>query len=161
MSKTVYLAGPITGLSYEGCTDWREYAIKSLQHAGITGLSPMRAKDYLQSENIVGDSYENTVLSCSRGITTRDRWDTTRCDVVLANFLGAERVSIGTVMELAWADAARTPIIVVMEPTVEANDGLKPSVGNVHEHSMIREVTGFRVETLEEGLNVAKAILTP
>jgi hypothetical protein len=148
--KRVYLAGPITGLSFEGCTDWREYAIKELATAGITGLSPMRSKDYLKSENIVGDSYEDTVLSCSRGITTRDRWDTTRCDLILVNFLGAEKVSIGTVMEIAWADLVRTPSIIVMEPE-----------GNAHDHAMIRECTGFRVETLEAGLEVAKAILLP
>ena len=147
--KIVYLAGPITGLSFDGCTDWREFAIKELSTVGITGLSPMRAKDYLRNERIVGDSYEDTVLSSSRGIITRDRWDTNRCDVILVNFLGAEKVSIGTVMELAWADAARVPSIVVIEP------------GNVHEHSMLREVTGFRVETLEEVLNVAKSILLP
>lgn len=159
--KTVYLAGPITGLSFEGCVDWREYAIKELNKVGITGLSPMRAKDYLKTETIVGDSYEDTVLSSSRGITTRDRWDTTRCDVILANFLGAEKVSIGTVMELAWADAYRIPSIVVMEAAESETTGTTASKGNVHEHAMIRECTGFRVKTLEEGLTVAKAILLP
>jgi nucleoside 2-deoxyribosyltransferase len=154
----VYLAGPITGLTFEGCTDWREYAVKELDKVGITGLSPMRAKDYLSSMSVIGDNYDGRkdinpladILSGSRGITTRDRWDTTRCDVILANFLGAEKVSIGTVMEIAWADSVRTPSIVVMEPE-----------GNVHDHAMIRECIGFRVETLEEGLAVAKAILLP
>jgi hypothetical protein len=148
--KNVYLAGPITGQTFDGCTDWREFAIKELGAVGITGLSPMRAKDYLKNESFVGDEYQDTVLSSSRGIITRDRWDTTRCDLILVNFLGAERVSIGTVMEMAWADACRTPSIVVMKPE-----------GDLHDHSMLREVTGFRVETLEEGLEVAKAILTP
>ena len=148
--KNVYLAGPITGQTFDGCTDWREFAIKDLGAVGITGLSPMRAKDYLKNETFVGDEYQDTVLSSSRGIITRDRWDTTRCDLILVNFLGAERVSIGTVMEMAWADAVRTPIIVVMKPE-----------GDLHDHSMLREVTGFRVVTLEEGLEVAKAILTP
>ena len=147
--KRVYLAGPITGLTFGGCTDWREYAQKDLATAGISGISPMRAKDYLRSESIVGDSYENTVLSCGKGITTRDRWDTMNADLVLVNLLGAERVSIGTMIEFGWADAARNPVITVMEKE-----------GNVHDHSMQREITGFRVETLEEGLNVAKAILT-
>ncbi len=159
--KRVYLAGPITGLSFEGCTDWREYAIKELSTVGITGLSPLRATDYLQGESIIEDSYENTALSSSRGIITRDRWDTTRCDVILVNFLGAARVSIGTIMELAWADLSRIPSIVVMEPSQFEATGTTPSVGNVHEHAMIREATGFRVETLEEGLNIAKAILLP
>jgi nucleoside 2-deoxyribosyltransferase len=148
--KNVYLAGPITGQTFDGCTDWRQFAIKELGAVGITGLSPMRAKDYLKNESFVGDEYQDTVLSSSRGIITRDRWDTTRCDLILVNFLGAERVSIGTVMEMAWADACRTPSIVVMK-----------SEGDLHDHSMLREVTGFRVETLEEGLEVAKAILTP
>ncbi len=148
--STVYLAGPITGLSYEGCTDWREFAISYLAESGITGVSPLRAKHYLSDEKNIEDSYEDIALSSSRGITTRDRWDTTRCDVILANFVGAERVSIGTAMELAWADLTRTPSIVVME-----------TEGNVHDHAMIREVTGYRVRTLMEGLHIAEAILTP
>ena len=148
--KNVYLAGPITGLTFEGCTDWREFAIKELKAVGITGLSPMRAKDYLKNETFIGDEYQNTVLSSSRGIITRDRWDTTRCDLILVNFLGAGIVSIGTVMEMAWADICRIPIIAVMKPG-----------GDLHDHSMIREVIGFRVESLEEGLRVAKAILLP
>jgi hypothetical protein len=156
--KNVYLAGPITGLSFGGCTDWRDFAIKELAQANITGLSPLRAKDYLNNEDVIADCYDegkdthplSAILSSSRGITTRDRWDTARCDLILVNFLGAERISIGTIMELAWADACRTPSIVVMKPE-----------GDIHEHAMLREVTGFRAETLEQGLAVAKAILTP
>jgi hypothetical protein len=82
-----------------------------------------------------------------------------RADVLLVNLLGAERVSIGTVMEIAWADAVRVPVVLVMEPSAEENTGLVPSKGNVHEHAMIRECVGFRVQTLDEGLNVVKAIL--
>lgn len=147
--STVYLAGPITGLSYGECTDWREYAIKELDAAGIRGVSPLRAKSYLSNEGKIADSYEQIVLSSSRGITTRDRWDATRCDVLLASLLGADRVSIGTVMEVAWADLSRIPIVLVMEKEK-----------NLHDHAMLREVAGFRVETLEEGLNVVKAILS-
>jgi hypothetical protein len=78
---------------------------------------------------------------------TRDRFDATRCDVLLVNLLGAERVSIGTVMEIAWADLRRTPIVAVMEE------------GNVHEHGMVNEAIGFRVTTLDEALNIIKSIL--
>lgn len=159
MSKLVYLSGPITGLSYDGCTDWREYAVKSLAEAGLTGLSPLRAKTYLQGIEKIGDSYEDIALSCSRGITTRDRWDTIRSDVLLVNLLGAERVSIGTVIEMAWADLSRVPIILVIEPSVLEATGTTPSQGNVHEHAMVREMAGFRVETLDEGIHIAKALL--
>lgn len=148
--KNVYLAGPITGQTFEGCTDWRQFAIKDLRRSGITGLSPLRGKEYLKKVGVLGDEYQDIPLSTARAITTRDRWDATRCDIILVNLLGATRVSIGTVMELAWADSCRIPSIVVIEPE-----------GNLHDHSMLKEVMGFRVDTLEKGLHIAKAILTP
>jgi nucleoside 2-deoxyribosyltransferase len=147
-TKTVYLAGPISGCTFGECVDWRQHAISELAGHGIKGLSPMRAKDYLKSEKIIDGAYEDTVLSCARGIYTRDRFDSLRCDVLLVNFLGATRVSIGTVMEFGWVDSRKTPIICVME-----------SEGNPHDHPMIREAIGFRVTTMQEALNVAIAIL--
>ncbi len=150
--KTVYLAGPITGLSFAGCNDWRQHAKASLAQAGITGLSPMRGKDYLShitEFTADGDKYKPyNVLSSNRGIITRDRWDATRCDVLLVNLLGAKAVSIGTVMEIAWADSRRTPIVCAMEES-----------GNPHEHGMVLEALGYRVPDLEAALNLVKAIL--
>lgn len=155
--KLAYLAGPITGLTFDGCTDWRDYAVKSLAEAGIKGLSPMRAKEFLKHMGPLPalknakEDYEYAKYGClasSRGIMTRDRFDATRCDVMIVNLLDAQRVSVGTVMEIAWGDLVRTPIIAVMEE------------GNVHEHGMVNEAIGFRVATLDEALDVAKAILS-
>lgn len=150
--KTVYLAGPITGLNYEGATDWRNQAIATLAEVGVKGLSPMRGKEYLSGVKEFtsdGDMYGAlSVMSSNRGIMTRDRFDAVRCDVLLVNLLGAPRVSIGTVMEIAWADACRTPIVCVMEPE-----------GNIHDHGMVKEAIGFRVATLLEGLRIVAAIL--
>jgi len=152
--KTVYLAGPITGLSFSGATDWRQETIDVLAKLGIKGLSPLRAKDYLKNEKSIGDSYEKGpegqimhVLSGQKGITTRDRNDVINCDVILVNLLGTQKVSIGTVMEIAWADMLRKPIVLVMEKE-----------GNLHDHAMIRECSGFRVENLEQAVQVVKAI---
>lgn len=153
-SYNIYLAGPITGLSYDGCTDWRQYVQNHLPRSGtaLIGMSPMRSKQYLLQETTLGDSYEETVLSSQRGIFARDFWDATRCDAILVNLLGTKkpdgRVSIGTVMEIAWAYGARVPIVLVME-----KDG-----SNVHDHSMLREACPLWVETLEESIEVLKAM---
>jgi predicted small integral membrane protein len=211
-APTVYLAGPIAGLSYKGATDWRDQAIASLAEAGIRGLSPMRAKEYLRGAEkkmehpypvgtrvqvagpdggegkVVGFGEANvsyyvefsdelggtahwhrskveaidtqgfsatceeyghlSPLSSPRGIMTRDRFDATRCDVLLVNLLGAAKVSIGTVMEIAWADLKRTPIVACIEAT-----------GNPHEHCMVNEAVGFRCTSLDEGLHVVRSIL--
>lgn len=150
MSK-VYLSGPISGLTYEDCTDWREYASKWLAEFGIEGLSPMRGKEYLKGQGRIEDGSAavlSNFMSQDAAIVTRDRWDTTRADFMLCNLLGAERVSVGTIVELGWADMARVPVVLVMEPT-----------GNIHEHPFVRQLSGYRADTLEAGLDlVATAI---
>jgi nucleoside 2-deoxyribosyltransferase len=150
--QTVYLAGPISGLNFAGCTSWRDYAEAKLDQHGIKGLSPMRCKEFLSHLHTLsghGKEYADLgVLATSRGVMTRDRFDATRCDVLLVNLLGAKTVSIGTMMEVAWADLKRTPIICVMEKE-----------GNVHEHMMLAEAIGYRVETLDEAIELAAAIL--
>lgn len=152
----MYLAGPITGLSYNGSTDWREQASKHLALYGIQGLSPLRGKDYLKNETAISDNYGNhtnpivQIMSSQRGIYARDKFDCERSDALVVNLLGAQRVSIGTVMEIAWAGAANVPVILVMEKE-----------GNIHEHSMLREACPFRCETLEQALHVCVAMLAP
>jgi nucleoside 2-deoxyribosyltransferase len=74
--------------------------------------------------------------------------DCTRSNLVLMNLLGADRVSVGTMIEVGWADAARNPIIVAMEP------------GNVHEHPMVSDCAGYIVPTLDEAINLAVSILS-
>lgn len=148
MSKLVYLAGPITGCTYEGCTNWREYARKELAEFHIEGVSPMRYKEYLKhmTERIL-DRYDETVLSSAKGITHRDKWDVCRCDVILVNLLGAERVSIGTMLEVGMATARDKPIVLCIEE------------GNIHHHSMLETFSGWVVPDFDDGIEIVKALL--
>lgn len=148
--STVYLAGPITGLAYGTTTNWRLVAQNYLGEVSlgkVAGVSPMRQKEYLSKEQEIKDSYE-TILSNPTGILTRDRWDATHCTLILINVLQAKKVSIGTVMEAAWADSERIPIVLIME-----------DAGNPHDHAMLRGVAGFVTPSLQQGLDVALSIL--
>jgi nucleoside 2-deoxyribosyltransferase len=147
--KTVYLSGPISGLSYKEAVDWRIDFATELASVHIKALNPLRSKNYLSHIKDLTGSYDNySVLSSARGIITRDRWDTTRCDVMFVNFLGAKKVSIGTVMEIGWADICRIPIVCAMEKT-----------DNINDHPMITEAIGFRVDSLQMGLIIIKGLL--
>lgn len=152
MTKSVYLAGPISGLSFAGASDWRRHVRDELAKSGIDAFSPMRWKDYLAGFDVLsghGREYSHlSPLSSPRGVITRDRFDATRCDVLLVNLLGATQVSIGTVMEIAWADLSRIPIVCAMEKE-----------GNPHEHMMVAEAIGFRVDTLDAAIHCIRAIL--
>lgn len=153
---SVYLAGPITGLTYDQGNDWRDVVRLDLEDVGIIGWSPLRSKQFLREIGVLDSAGTPdsayiglNPLSEPKGITTRDRFDTMRSDLVLMNLLGAERISIGTMIEAGWADAARVPLVVVMEED------------NIHRHAMLNEVAGFIVPTLEEAVAVVKAVLIP
>ena len=62
----LYCAGAITGLSYSGSTDWREYVSNKLP-SHIIAVSPMRGKKYLAQEKNVKASYEEIPLSSQKG----------------------------------------------------------------------------------------------
>lgn len=145
----IYLAGPITGLTFDNCTEWRCYAAGKFEPE-IDAFSPLRCKYYLPKTEALQDQYTDFVLSTQRGIYGRDFNDVNTCDLLFVNLLGAKIVSIGTVMEIAWGAMRRIPIVLVMEDT-----------GNVHEHSMLREACPFRVNNLEDGIWTARAILLP
>lgn len=152
----VYLAGPITGLTYEEATRRRQYCRAKLLEYGIAGYSPLRTKGYLANEKKIGDSYEQYALSSQKGITERDRYDCRTSDVVFFDFADTTVASVGSCIELGWADAYRNPIVTVMD--IAAEEALRK---NPHDHAMVRAVSGYIVPTLDEGLEIVRAILLP
>lgn len=144
--KKVYLAGPITGTTYDGCTSWRDEAKEKLLDNGLEGFSPMRGKAYLSKEDKIKDSYADHTMSSITGINVRDYNDCKTADAIFVNLIGAEKVSIGTVMEIAWARAFQVPCVIVMEK------------GSLHDHGML--VYGnIIVGDLEEGLLAISQLL--
>ncbi|SDK39479.1 hypothetical protein [Bradyrhizobium ottawaense] len=149
----VYLAGPISGLNFDGATDWREEAKAHLSQFGIKTLSPLRDQEHLKEVGVFTDASKETArlkspMSMPKGLTIRDRWDAMRCKVLLVNLLRAQKVTIGTVMEIAWADSKGTPIVCAVEET-----------GNIHEHAMLMHCIGYRVPTLWEACDVTRQLL--
>ena len=172
--KSVYLAGPITGLTYgDARHGWRE-EFAAMMPAHIIPLSPMRGKDFLMGEkNLKGDPnmYPTNPLARPSGIVARDRNDVRTCDIVVACFLGAGyHASIGTAVEFGWADAYRKPVVMVIEdePSAEVTQAgvtvhLPSPIGkrNIHLHAFLTEIAGYRVNNLEEAAQIVKCLLTP
>lgn len=150
MEYSVYLAGPIRGRSYDEAMAWRRYVRERLPET-IRVLSPLRAKPYLAAMGKLADARPDTrfPLSTPKGIVCRDFFDVRRCDCLLVNFLGAASVSIGTILEIGAAHILQKPIIIVMDET------------NGHNYSLLREIPGFVVPTLDEGIEIVKAVLLP
>lgn len=144
----VYLAGPIRGLTYGECTEWRDYAKDKLTELGHVTISPMRGKEYLKKygkltggENNDG-SYNKFPMSSQKGLFGRDIFDVAKCDVVLANFEGATQLSIGTCMEIQRGFDLGKYVLTVLEP------------GSLHDHAFIHQASSLVVEKLDVALDV-------
>ena len=162
----VYLAGPITGLSYDDARyGWRGDFAATLKDLGddlridtshIHLFSPMRGKDHLSHLDEISGSdgeYDNFI---SRGpaIVGRDRHDVKNAELVVFNFLGADAASVGSCIEIGWADAWQKASILVMEE--DARD-----LGNPHAHLMVESIINYRVKDLREAAFATIQLTTP
>jgi nucleoside 2-deoxyribosyltransferase len=151
----IYLAGPISGLQYNEAVSWRDKITEILKDTGnkICCLSPMRTKGKLNDRCVgrIQQSYEDFgCMYSDRGIMSRDFHDCTTSDLVIFNLLDAKTISIGTIMELAWCYQSKIPSVVIMLPE---------RFVNIHDHPMVREAINFRVNSIEEAVEVAISIL--
>lgn len=160
----VYLAGAITEQTYDGATNWRIYASEWLAKGqdvsnewvddnwtstGIVAYSPMRAKGYLDDMPNMPEPHKGEVKTPLKQILQRDHWDCKTADAILCNLLNVNRVSIGSVMEIAWAHAYGIPLVLVTNE------------GNIHRHGLITESTGWITDNLDTGIQMIKNILLP
>lgn len=153
-SKLVYLAGPVAGLSYEHSRNGWRADFSDLLPPFIQVISPMRGKDSLKDIKVLGKSTDNPTyptddpITSNSGILGQDFNDIQRCDAMVACFLGAGIVSIGTCVEFGWASALRKPIIIVIEPE-----------GNVHDHIFLTHTAIYRVIDLIDAARIVAHLL--
>ena len=148
---TVYLAGPISGLSYEEATfGWRKDFAEELEPYDIEVYSPMRGKKHLAGIKNIAPSgrYQDTIMSSPKGILMRDMNDVRNRDMIVFNLLGAKRVSIGTMFEYGWATAFHKPIVTIVEE----------DWNNPHDHDFVREVS-LVVHSVSDAVDVVAAFL--
>ena len=138
----VYLAGPISGKSYEEAVENFEPKISVLKGMGYEVYYPFLEREYLRNERTLrAEGYENPV-STNRAIFSRDRWMLARADIILADLLSATEVSIGTMFELAWAKELGLHTIVLV-----------PEGKHVHNHAFVREATDVCFHSVSEALD--------
>ena len=138
----VYLAGPITGQSYVGASEWRDTARAALDKYDIVSYSPMRAKEALaaRKELSAWDYADGNGPMSSRTMVRRDLNDVRTADIMLVNFKGATQISAGTMAELGFAHALGKYVVVVMDDM------------NPHRHIFVHEMASVIFPTLDEAL---------
>ena len=146
-NKTIYLAGPISGLTYEEANEWREVITPNLEILGYKVLNPMYDKDFLKNKGVIGKDTDviNNVLNNHNNIYELDLFRVRHSDILLINFLGSKKASIGTVVEISTAHELNKIVIMIMEED------------NVHNHIFITR-NSIVVRTFEDAMTLLKAV---
>src|SRR5882757_9911733 len=137
MKQFVYLSGPMGGCTFEEMTDWRDYAASRLDSPTLRCLLPTRSF-----------SKKGPPIESDKWINRRDYFDCVRSQCILVNFQGMKTLSIGTIMEIAWAYQKQIHIICICEP------------GGPQKHPMLADSITHEVATLDEGIAAVKELLS-
>lgn len=110
---TLYTAGPVTGCNDSEAKRWRNRIDSALFNVNprIISVSPVRCENS-KGNKFAADSSGH--FHTPKGISTKNWFDTERCDLVLC-YMPKEHFSLGTTIELGWAIGMRKPIILVTD----------------------------------------------
>jgi nucleoside 2-deoxyribosyltransferase len=119
--KTVFLSGPIRGLSRKDSLEWRNLAVKSLSKK-FNVLHALRGRE------------EKEVFTDPRAAVIRDLNDIHYCDILLVNDCFSDASMIGTAMEVFYAHQNNKPVIIF------GNGHDKDYWLNYHSHLRVKDL---------------------
>jgi len=135
----IYLAGPINGRIFsEILKDWEDKADR-FKKMGYEVLHPLIDKaDGLNPNEVACGEGHNTPVTNNHAIYTRDQWMVRTADIVYADLFDCQRVSIGTMFELAWSSLLGKHIVVCLPKD------------SLHYHAFVLESANIIWSTREE-----------
>lgn len=145
--KHVYLAGPILGCDRKGANDWRyivDETLNAMSNGEIRGVSPLRCEPLIGEK--YGLDYPDPRFGVPRAIAAKNKYDVKNCELVLA-YMPKGELSLGTLLEIAWADAYDKQIILVSDEP------------KIIKHPVLDATVDWKLETLEEACEVINGVL--
>lgn len=135
----IYLVHPISGLSADDVFDYYVKTKARLQDL-YDVLTPMYGKKFLRCEKEFKAHDYKHPCTTNHAIFNRDKWMVQQSDIIYANFEKAQGISIGSMMELAWASMLGKHVVVTMPEN------------NIHAHAFVFEAASVIYNTHEEAM---------
>lgn len=152
-TKYVYLAGPVSGFDYEKATTWRQLVAQVFRDTtpDVRAIDPLRGITEDDYRLLDHGMYDNKSCACDHYME-RDFMDIRRSSMLFVNLIGAERVSIGTMMEMGFAKALGIPMVLAIDAAMD-NPHLKhPWVRDlpIHKTTSVHQAVMFCIQMLSE-----------
>ena len=142
---TLYLAGPMSGITWRQMLEWRQKVEWELQdHWRV--INPVRAQvspDKLDDIHVASTQKDTNIdlNLTATAICSQDEFFIDQSDWLLANFIDSPHVSIGTIWELGYAYGTGKKILSVVEP------------GSIHDHPFVRRRSHLFTDNLEDAVD--------
>lgn len=146
-SLSIYLAGSISGKTVEEVRDYFTNFTKMFSDMGYQVYSPMTGKGNLRVSKTYDPLGYTLPVATDHAIFNRDRWMVGKADIIFCNLFNSIHVSIGSMMELAWARELRKHIIIVMEER------------NIHEHAFVIECADIRFTDIDDAISYVESLI--
>lgn len=137
----IYIAHQIRGLTAEEVNSWFNHTRNILSRSGFHVLSPMTGKQDYKTDSKNMPILHDSPVRTHHAIVERDRWMVSTADVVFTDLTGTTEVSIGCLMELAWASLLGKHTVVVLPKD------------NIHDHPFVTESADIVYETTKEAID--------
>jgi len=149
---TVYLAGPIAGLTEGEAKDWRCRVTEALHAHGITGISPLRCEPSIKGRYDIPDGNQSAdkCFGTAQAIGSKNEFDARSCDMILAYFpVTSDRAvpSVGTIIEIGWGKALNIPVVVVTKDPY------------LSKHPLIRHCSSWSLDSIDDAIDLFVGIL--
>lgn len=149
--STVYLAGPVSGLTELKANDWRWKMIERLEPFDIIGVSPLRCEMLSPGNEKYGTESSEPCFGTYRAISSKNYFDIRNCDMVLAYFPEPETTtlgaSLGTIVEISRKCAMHgKESVIVVSPKFR--------------HPLVDACAGWWLSTLDEAFDVLVGVLS-
>lgn len=145
----IYIAGPIAGKRGKEILQVFSEKKAILSDFGYEVYSPMTGKEFLEKYEapLTSGGYVQPIAT-EQAIFHRDRWMVGTADIILADlsYNVGNRVSIGTMFEIAWANLMLKQVIVVLPE------------GNVHDHLFVKQAATVIFRDIEEAYDYLKEL---
>lgn len=110
----IYLAGQISGLSYIAVSSSFRSREIALSVGNNIVYNPLRCKSYLCNEQELDPVGYNSPNTTPSAILHTDYFHVENCDIFYLDLANSDRLSIGSICELAWAWQLRKHCVVVL-----------------------------------------------
>jgi len=148
MSLKIYLAHPISGLTYDEVIGYYKKISRKLKKIGYEVFHPMTGKSAMRTD--IKERFQpidnKSEIATNHAIISRDTWMVRMCDILYLDLTGTQTISIGCVMELFGAYVLGKYTVVVMEKD------------NVHRHAFVVEAAGVIFEESKKALDYLKVL---